>query len=93
MQGDITVLDYGLPDFCALSPNSRPDMDLMTETIAKALQHFEPRLSHVAVTLGTENNSETAAHAAIVAAVTLNGRALRVNFDLAFGASGALALQ
>jgi len=93
IRGDVTVLDYGLPDLCAMSPNSQSDMDLMTEVIIKALQCFEPRLRQVGVTLTPEKSVPSAAHASIIAAVILSGQALRVNFDIAFSASGALTLQ
>lgn len=93
MATEVTVLDYGVPDFTALSPSANADMVLMSEVIAKALQAFEPRLSQVGVTLTTDKSSASSAHAAIIAAVTLSGQALRVDFDLAFSASGALTLQ
>jgi len=93
MELEISVLDYGLPDFSALSPNSQSDMDLMSETIAKAFECFEPRLREVVLTLTTESRDSCSVNVAIVAAVTLNGRACRVNFDLAYAASGILTLQ
>ena len=92
MGDEVTVLDYGLPDFSALSPISQSDMDLMTEVITKALRCFEPRLRQVGVTLTAEKSSARVAHAAILGAVSLSGQALRVNFDLAFSASGTLTL-
>lgn len=42
---EATVLDYGIPDFSALSVHSGPDRDALARGIADAIRWFEPRLA------------------------------------------------
>jgi type VI secretion system protein ImpF len=90
---DLTVLDYGLPDFTALSPSSEKDTTMMAEVVSKCLEKFEPRLSMVHVTVKPVTSKTTTTHASVVAAVTIGRQALRVDFDLAFTPSGGMRLQ
>lgn len=90
---ELTVLDYGLPDFTALSPTSPNDTTLMAEVMTKCLEKFEPRLSMVLVNVKPDTTSKTSAHASIAAAVTIGRQAVRVDFDLAFTPSGGMRLQ
>ena len=46
---ELTVLDYGLPDFGARSPANPDDWPVMARWIKKALTAFEPRLTQVRV--------------------------------------------
>jgi type VI secretion system protein ImpF len=89
---DLTVLDYGLPDFSALSPDSERDTRLMVEVMTKCLEKFEPRLSMVLVTIKPDEDSKSAAHATVMAAVKIGRQALRVDFDLAFTPSEGMRL-
>jgi len=90
---ELTVLDYGLPDFTALSPDSDSDTTLMSEVVTKCLDKFEPRLSMVLVKVSPDTYSKTSAHASVAAAVMIGRQALRVDFDLAFTPSGGMRLQ
>lgn len=38
-----TVLDYGLPDFIHLSPQSRTDAEFLSKIVANAIRWHEPR--------------------------------------------------
>lgn len=52
----LTVCDYGIPDYTALSARSEPDRIQIAAAIEHAIQHFEPRLQNVTVTpLGAAN--------------------------------------
>ena len=46
---EMTVLDYGVPDFSALSAASGDDQKRLAETVAAAVAAFEPRLRDVRV--------------------------------------------
>jgi type VI secretion system lysozyme-like protein len=48
---DRTVLDYGMPDFSALSPQRAEDRQRLAEQITQAITAFEPRLRQVRVTV------------------------------------------
>lgn len=89
-----TVLDYGVPDFSALSCRSTDDLLLVNQAIQHAITLFEPRLSHIHVQTYTGARQQPGlAHVQITAAVRLGLSLRRVNFDmpvnLSDGASGA----
>jgi type VI secretion system protein ImpF len=90
---ELTVLDYGLPDFTALSPASENDIALVAEVLTKCLEKYEPRLSMVLVTVKPDAANRRAAHATVMAAVTIDRQALRVDFDVAFTPIGGMRLQ
>jgi type VI secretion system protein ImpF len=89
-----TVLDYGVPDFSALSCRSSDDLTLVGQAVGHAIALFEPRLSHTQV-VATPGNASAPGRAQlnIVAAVRLGLSLRRVDFDmpvyLSDGASGA----
>lgn len=90
---ELTVLDYGLPDFTALSTSSQNDMTLAAEVLTKSLEKYESRLSMVLVTIKPDAAIKTAAHATVMAAVTIGRQALRVDFDVAFTPLGGMQLK
>jgi type VI secretion system protein ImpF len=92
LSSELTVLDYGLPDFTALSPDSPNDTTLMAEVLTKCLENFEPRLSMVLVDVRPDTVSKTSAHASVAAAVMIGSQATRVDFDLAFTPSEGMSL-
>lgn len=47
----LTVIDYGIPDFTAFSPQNSADRDRMGRLITRALTAFEPRLRQVTATV------------------------------------------
>jgi type VI secretion system protein ImpF len=85
LDSDLTVLDYGLPDFRTLSVQSATDLDRLARVIEKALRCFEPRLSRVSVQVRARPGSNTGADVALVAAVRLGHELRRVDFALALG--------
>ena len=55
-----TVINYGIPDFTSLSPQSAGDRQLIASIIEQTITAFEPRLRHVRVTAGRfEENDRT----------------------------------
>ncbi len=55
-----TVLNYGIPDFSALSPQSADDQRRLASIIGQTIAAFEPRLRQVRVTMERFLNSENA---------------------------------
>lgn len=49
--GEMTVLDYGLPDFSSLSASSGDDQARLAAEVSAAVSAFEPRLRGVRVTV------------------------------------------
>jgi type VI secretion system protein ImpF len=66
-----TVLDYGLPDFSALTPASEADRNLLAQTVAARIAAHEPRLRNVRVALGPDPASPKAVIGAIVATLVI----------------------
>lgn len=77
-----TVLDYGLPDTLALSPQSAADLALWQQVLARAIALYEPRLSRVTVRVAPDAGNPTAARVAIAAAAVLGRQLCQVQFDV-----------
>lgn len=92
LQADTALLPFGLPDMQALSARSEQDLALWASVLQRCLARFEPRLSHVSLTLRPDPHKPHAAHAAITAVVCLGSQLCRVDFDVAVDARSA-ALQ
>ena len=58
--GEMTVLDYGLPDFSSLSAASGDDQNRLAAAIAAAVAAFEPRLRDVRVRAERADREERA---------------------------------
>ena len=78
---DRTTLDYGIPDFTALSPQSPTDCQTMQSAIAFAVASYEPRLQNVSV-VATGSSHGTAASISISGLVTIYMQLQPVRFDL-----------
>lgn len=78
-----TVIDYGIPDFSALSPGRGEDLELMQAALLQAIGHFEPRLSNVTVAVSPEPNRGHAARVRIGGDVVIGLKQQRVSFELA----------
>lgn len=48
---ELTVIDYGIPDFGKSSPANPDDHEFLVKTITKAVSAFEPRLRNVRVSV------------------------------------------
>jgi type VI secretion system protein ImpF len=78
-----TVLDYGVPDFSALSCRSTYDLTLVSQAVQHAIELFEPRLSHTEVrATQSDANSPGQAQLHIMSAVRLGLTLRRFDFDL-----------
>ena len=51
VENDLTVLDYGLPDFTGFSAQNDEDRRLVKSALAKAIEHYEPRLKEVSISI------------------------------------------
>ena len=91
LDGDPTVLDYGLPDMLALSPQSDQDLVTWSQVLERCIALYEPRLSHVKVQVSRDPARPYAARAVIAAVVALGQQLCRVNFDVALDARLAVA--
>ncbi|MYM32061.1 type VI secretion system baseplate subunit TssE [Duganella sp. CY15W] len=89
LEGDPTVLDYGLPDMLALSAQSDQDLVTWSSVLERGIALYEPRLSHVRVQVLSNPARPFAAHAAIAAVVALGQQLCRVNFDVVLDARSA----
>ena len=78
-----TVLDYGVPDFSALSCRSTDDLNLVSKAVQHAIELFEPRLSHTEVQ-ATHSDASLPGRAQlhIMGAVRLGLTLRRVDFDM-----------
>lgn len=46
---ELSVIDYGIPDFSTFSPRSFEDRERLAEVLRRAVEAFEPRLAQVRV--------------------------------------------
>lgn len=83
LEAECTVIDYGMPDFRALSVQSPSDLDTMASVIKKAIESFEPRLSRLVLKIEPSKESVNRAKVDLVAAVKLGNELRRVDFELA----------
>lgn len=59
-EGERTVVNYGIPDFSALSPRNTHDQKLLVEIITQTINAFEPRLQNVRITTDRFEENESA---------------------------------
>jgi len=55
---ELTVIEYGIPDFGSYSPANVEDQFFLAKRIARAISAFEPRLQDVKVTVEPEMENE-----------------------------------
>jgi type VI secretion system protein ImpF len=77
-----TVLDYGLPDFSALTPASDADRNILAQAIAARISAHEPRLRNVRVVLGPDPVSPKAVVGVIVASLVIGSIYEPVTFHM-----------
>jgi len=78
-----TVLDFGIPDFSALSCNSSDDLASVSRAVQHAIALFEPRLSHTQVIATYDDSGHRGqAKLQISGAVRLGMSLRKVEFDL-----------
>lgn len=57
-QKERSVLDYGIPDYYAMTTENHADQEKLGEIVASAIMAFEPRLQNVTVTVERYHRSE-----------------------------------
>ena len=77
-----TSIDYGIPDFSALSPRHGEDRDLIEKALAQAIGFFEPRMQQVAVKVSEVAGRGDAAVATVSGDVMIGLKPQRVSFAL-----------
>ena len=84
-----TVLDYGVPDFSALSPASDSDRNCLAKAIAERISAHEPRLRDVRVVVGPDAASPRSVEGVIVASLVIGEVYEPVTFHMAAGLGSA----
>lgn len=82
---DRTVLDYGLPDFTGLSPQSATDRERLARSIERAITAFEPRLASPRVAVFADEGGAHTVSVAITGILTVNDVAAAYNFPVHLG--------
>ena len=82
-----TVIDYGIPDFSAMSPLHDHDVELMQKSLVQAIEFFEPRMQRVAVKVAVVPGRRDAAIATVSGDVIIGLKAQRVSFALSLNSS------
>ena len=82
---ELTVLDYGIPDYGARSAQSEADRRRVATAIRHAIEAFEPRLSEVDVALVDGATGKTIALFCIEASLRVAHTVRRIHFTLNTG--------
>lgn len=77
-----TVVDYGIPDFSALSPRSDEDRELLRRALVQSIGFFEPRLANVAVQVEESPQRGDVTAVTVSGDVTIGLQPRRVSFAL-----------
>ena len=83
---ELTVIDYGVPDFGKGSPASVRDQKLRANLTEKAIRVFEPRLRDVKVSITTDMDSERSLRMTIEAVMVGDDLAEPVSFETIYDA-------
>jgi type VI secretion system protein ImpF len=84
-----TVLDYGLPDFSALSAASEGDLKFLAQSIASQITAYEPRLRNVSVVLLPHASNPKAVQGVIDASLLIGKVYEPVTFQIEFDPGNA----
>ncbi|MEY2776453.1 MAG: hypothetical protein RLY30_551 [Pseudomonadota bacterium] len=83
LAGELTTLDFGIPDFSSLSPGTESDRRLMARVMLRAINAFEPRLSSPDVrALPSSPQAASLMRFEIQATVKLQHLSERLSFEL-----------
>jgi len=77
-----TVIDYGLPDFSALSPRRGEDREVLERALVQVVSHYEPRLANVKVKVDAVPERGDVAAVTVSADLSIGLQAQRVSFSL-----------
>lgn len=89
-QGSGTVLEYGIPDFSALSAQNTADLQQLSAALRLAVQRYEPRLSDVNVHVSATANRHDVALVRIGALARAGLAVRRVDFEMLLGTPDSL---
>lgn len=89
-QGSGTVLEYGIPDFSALSAQDTCDLAHMAATLRQAVQRYEPRLVDVTVHVSASPDRHELALVRIGAQARAGLQLRRVDFEMLLGTPDGL---
>ena len=81
---ELTVIDYGIPDFSTFSPANHDDRVRLARHIRRAVEAFEPRLRRVAVALEQADDDHLALIGSIAGVLVVDGVAEPVSFPTIF---------
>ena len=82
-----TVIDYGIPDFSALSPRHPDDRELLQSALKQAIVFYEPRMSNISVKVEAVPQRGDRALVTVSGDVTIGLKPQRVSFALGLGPS------
>lgn len=80
-----TSIDYGIPDFSALSSQRQEDLELMAAGIHLAIGHYETRLKNVSVKVAEAPMRGNPTVVQIGGDVTIGLHVKRLSFELQLG--------
>jgi type VI secretion system lysozyme-like protein len=83
-----TVLNYGLPDFAALSPTSERDRERLARLIADAVRAFEPRLRNPLVRVTSDEREGRVLRVLLEGTLVLDNLIAPVSFPLVIAERG-----
>ena len=87
-QRELTVIDYGIPDFGAMWTDSPDDRTLLVQRLERAVAAFEPRLDQVRVEVVTDRINEKRLRVQIAAVMPWEGLREPVSFETMFHHDG-----
>lgn len=82
IKNDLTVLDYGLPDFTGYSVQNNDQRMAVKTAISKAIETFEPRLKKINITIFSNSSKKNIAYFGVDAVLILGKEFQRVSFTL-----------
>jgi type VI secretion system protein ImpF len=92
LKADLTVLDYGLPDFRGLAFDSTEVLNKLGSVLERAIQVFEPRMRQTAVKVSSGADLRAGVTVDIIATVIIGTQQRRVQFGLDIFPDAALTL-
>ncbi len=92
LKADLTVLDYGLPDFRGLAFDSTEVLSELAIVLERAIQVFEPRMRQTAVKVSSGADIRAGVTVDIIAAVIVGTQQRRVHFGLDIAPDATLTL-
>ena len=79
---DLTVLDYGLPDFTGYSVQNDDHRIAVKNAVIKAIESFEPRLKKINVSVFSNSSNKNISYFGVEAVLILGKEFQRVNFTI-----------